>query len=140
MAAWAYFSVFEGAWGASPGKWLSGLGVVGANGQPARLAPIVGRAALWASWLLSIRLLSSAEPPFLERVLPGPLAFFALLAASLLPLALLLSTARRRNGHAGLHDLLTGTRVVERRATRIRPEPRRRRRRRVETSRASRSL
>ena len=56
LTAWAYFSVFEGAWGASPGKWLSGLGVVGANGQPARLPPIIGRAAMWAVCLLAIRL------------------------------------------------------------------------------------
>ena len=115
--------MFEGAWGASPGKWLSGLRVVAANGQPARLPPIIGRAALWALWLLSIRLVSSAEPPFLERMLPGPLAFLALQAAALLPLALLLSTARRSNGHAGLHDLLTGTRVVERRVKGLRPAP-----------------
>ena len=71
LTAWAYFSVFEGAWGASPGKWLSGLGVVAANGQPARLPPIIGRAALWALWLLSIRLVSSAEPPFLETDVAG---------------------------------------------------------------------
>ncbi len=123
LTACAYFSVFEGAWGASPGKWLSGLGVVAATRQPARLPPIIGRAALWALWLLSIRLVSSAEPAFLERMLPGPVAFLVLQAAALLPLALLLSTARRSNGHAGLHDLLTGTRVVERRVKGLRPEP-----------------
>ena len=41
---------------------------------------------------------------------------------ALLPLALVFSTARRGNGFAGLHDLLTGTRVVERRVQRARPE------------------
>jgi uncharacterized RDD family membrane protein YckC len=123
LTAWTYFSVFEGAWGASPGKWLTGLAVVGANRQPARLPPIVGRAGLWALCLLSIRLLSSAEPPLLEQMLPGPVAFLALQSAALLPLLLLLSTARRWNDHAGLHDLLTGTRVVERCAKRPRAKP-----------------
>jgi serine/threonine protein kinase len=122
LMAWGYFTAFEGVWGASPGKALSGLVVVGATGLPARLPLIVARAALCAAWLLSIRLISSADPPSLERVLPGPLAFLALQTAALLPLALLFSTARRGNGLAGLHDLLTGTRVVERRVQRDRPE------------------
>ena len=121
MTAWGYFSAFEGVWGASPGKALAGLVVVGATGQPARLPRLIVRAALTALWLLSIRLVSSTEPPYLERVLPGPLAFLAVQMAALLPLALLFSTARRRDAFAGLHDLLTGTRVVERRAKRARP-------------------
>jgi eukaryotic-like serine/threonine-protein kinase len=122
LTTWGYFSASEGAWGASPGKALCGLVVVGAAGQPARLLLLVTRAGLCALWLLAIRLVASADPPSLERVLPGPLAFLALQTIALLPLALIFSTARRGNGLAGLHDLLTGTRVVERRVRRARPE------------------
>src|SRR4029450_5093207 len=111
-----------GTWGASPGKALCRLVVVGAAWQRARLLPVVTRAGLCALWLLAIRLVGSADPPSLERMLPGPLAFLALQTIALLPLALVFSTARRGNGFAALHDLLTGTRVVERRVQRARPE------------------
>ena len=122
LTAWGYFSVSQGTWGASPGKALCRLVVVGAAGQPARLLPLVTRAGLCALWLLAIRLVGSADPPSLERILPGPLAFLTLETIALLPLALVFSTARRGNGFAALHDLLTGTRVVERRVQRARPE------------------
>ena len=96
LTAWGYFSASQGTWGASPGKALCRLVVVGAAGQPARLLLIVTRAGLCALWLLAIRLVGSADPPSLERMLPGPLAFLALQTMALLPLALVFSTARRR--------------------------------------------
>ncbi len=55
------------------------------------------------------------EPSGLEHALGGPLAFWTVQAFALLPVAILFSTARRHNGFAGLHDLASGTRVVERR-------------------------
>ena len=75
----------------------------------------MARAAVYAMSLLLIQFVATREPSGLEHTLGGPLALLTLQMFALLPLAILFSTARRHNGFAGLHDLATGTRVVERR-------------------------
>ncbi len=110
-----YFGLFESIWSATPGKALCGLAVVGANGQRASPALVMARAAAYAMGLLLITFISTREPQGLEQTLGGPLAFLTVQAFALLPLAIMFSTARRHNGFAGLHDLGTRTRVVERR-------------------------
>ena len=110
-----YFSLFESIWCATPGKALCGLAVVGANGQRASPTLVMARAAAYVMGLLLIPFISTREPSGLEQTLGGSLAFLTVQAFALLPLAILFSTARRHNGFAGLHDLGTRTRVVERR-------------------------
>ena len=101
--------VLEGLWGASPGKALCRLRVVGTGGGVPGVPSSLVRAA--------IRTLSILLGPILFMV--GPLLFgldgwLLWLVPCFLCLspALLFSTARRRNGYAALHDLLTRTRVV----------------------------
>lgn len=43
LAIWAYFPVFEGLWGATPGKRAQHLRVVQVDGQPATLGPVLVR-------------------------------------------------------------------------------------------------
>ncbi len=113
----AYFGVCETVWGASPGKWLFGLRVV-----TTRLRPVGARQAFIRSGLWTL----SFVPGKLTLVVLGPQTLWATtsvelpvyLAAyglALMGFVLLFVTARTRNAFAGLHDLLTGTRVVSRR-------------------------
>ncbi len=101
-----YFALSEGVWGMSLGKWLTGLRVVHGEGTRVGVPRAAARATMifgtlhLAGYLVTALTLSS---PTSIQALSGLLP--------LLPLALFVS-ARRRNGYAGLHDLLTGTRVV----------------------------
>ena len=119
----AYFTLTEGLAGASAGKWIFGLRVSGVEGGGAGLVRIVVRTALFslaAQGLLLIPngvLIRAFMPVGLDIVERGNriaeaqtwLSFLNLLAPSILFL-----TARSRNGFAGLHELLSGTRVTTR--------------------------
>lgn len=116
-----YFTVLEGRWGATAGKALCRLRVIG----PARTRPGMGRA--FARALIYLVL-----PPLPYWLLFGmnPYAVIARSdhltgqAISLVyyaMLALLFCTARRRNGLAAVHDLLTRTRVIRKPALVTRP-------------------
>jgi hypothetical protein len=129
-----YYGFLEGFWGWSFGKLLLGLRVR----RPAGIQrPGLGRAFLRAAVLVLCLNLGS----ILSAVLLVPYAptrggdfarlyeehFFIWLQSLLLPwtsfmvaAALLFSTARARNGYRGLHEILSGTRVVGV------PQPRRR--------------
>jgi serine/threonine protein kinase len=111
-----YFSAFEGLWAATPGKALCGLTVVHADGRPARTTQILARAALYPFALSFLDVVT-----LLVRGAPTGVLFSGVADAFWLMFALLFSTARRRNGYAGLHDLLTRTRVVGRRQRDARP-------------------
>ena len=75
---------------------------------------MLGRAALFGGWFVVIRKVSGWEAATLEQLLGGPLAFLTIQAIAWSMLGILFATARRSNGFAGLHDLATRTRVVER--------------------------
>jgi eukaryotic-like serine/threonine-protein kinase len=110
-----YFGVLESIWGATVGKAFCSLAVIGANRQSATKIQVMIRTAAYTMCLLSIRFSSWWQPSGLEHARGGPLTSWAVRAvAQLLPVAILFSTARRHNGFAGLHDLASGTRVVER--------------------------
>ncbi|MBN2319677.1 MAG: protein kinase [Acidobacteria bacterium] len=107
-----YYALLEGRWGYSLGKAACRLRVVDAD----RNTPGFGKAALRAA----IYVMSPYLPFWI---------YFGLVAAGIMGLGdtlmllgtsyawypifgLLFSTARKRNGLAGLHDLASGTRVV----------------------------
>jgi uncharacterized RDD family membrane protein YckC len=116
IVLWLYYGVSEGVWGRSLGKWLFGLRVVDlANHRPG-LPRGLYRAAMWV--------ISDGIPllAFTATIMPTATAYqntpwgavlgFSVPTVSLLLLALIFSTARRHNGNAAVHDLLTKTRVV----------------------------
>jgi eukaryotic-like serine/threonine-protein kinase len=115
-----YFALFEGLWGATAGKAICRLRVVGPDRNPPGF------------WWACLRALVWVVPPFLPFWLvfgTNPRAYLTaspltqiLLSSSLYALmAVLFVTARRRNGFAAVQDLLSRTRVVSRGALAARP-------------------
>ena len=105
-----YFAIGEGLAGATVGRWMLGQRVVDARTRRPSFARACLRALIWfgprllvVAWLRSLPLSQNA------------LGFgsFAFDAAFLLVLA---SSMRRRNGFRGLHELASGTRVVQARS------------------------
>ena len=108
-----YFTLLERYWGGSVGKRLLGLRVTAADGT----APTLGRVA----WRTALYLLITSGASLLAQALAGnalqlagrPLLRYVPDLLRLLGIGALLSTMRRRNGYAGLHEVVSGTRVME---------------------------
>ena len=113
-----YFALTEGLWGASVGKRLARIRVVGPDGQPPGLARATARAVVFtlipATPNLAARLLSANGEAYWQFMQTGAGQLVAF-SGGILALALF-ATARRRNGFAALHELASGTRVVRRHA------------------------
>jgi uncharacterized RDD family membrane protein YckC len=118
--AMLYYALFEGLWGATAGKALCRLRVVGPDRNPPGFARALLRALVYV------------VPPFAPSWAAFGVNPTAYMSASLLTqmllgssmygiMALLFVTARRRNGFAAVQDLLTKTRVVSRAAVGLRP-------------------
>jgi serine/threonine protein kinase len=118
-----YYAVLEGVWGATLGKALCRLRVVGPN----RSAPGVPKALLRAVIIVALPALPYCIlfglDPTGGVAFTGKVDWFHLLTAYSYwaVLALIFSTARRRNGFAGLHDLLSSTRVIRKPVFHARP-------------------
>lgn len=116
-----YYTLLEGMWGAAAGKALCRLRVVKLD----RNAPGFGRAFLRATIYVVAPIL-----PFWLCYARNPADYFAaphtvgytVASLNYVILALLFCLARRRNGFASVHDLLTKTRVISREALASRPE------------------
>jgi hypothetical protein len=137
-----YFVGFESLWQATPGKAVCGLLVVRHGGGPPSVRSVIIRAGMFVmipSLALQLLMLLSPAGARSQRIgmaigrvnaergaptnrveaSPESVGIVANLLTSVM-LGLFFSTVRRRNGYAGLHDLLSGTRVAERRARAIR--------------------
>jgi hypothetical protein len=116
-----YYALLEGRWGVTLGKLVFALRVVGPDNSPPGFLRALPRPLLyavapalpcWQAW---------ADP---KAFLNTSTTFQALVGFSYYVLvALLFSTARRRNGFAAVHDLITKTRVISRAALKARPAP-----------------
>jgi eukaryotic-like serine/threonine-protein kinase len=114
-----YYTLLEGLRGATLGKALFGLRVVGAAHLPAGLTRAFSRALIYVLlpalpyWVLYGTHLKTVVHSFAWQQAIG-FVYYLVLAAFFL-------TARRRNGFAAVQDLLTGTRVVSKAAVEARP-------------------
>jgi hypothetical protein len=120
LIMFACFALAEGVWATSPGKALFGLTLVDSKGRrphPWRAGARAGLFSLFwgAGALLWMRLVPDADLRqssgwivVLDALLP-----LDYLGAWVLTMAAF-STVYFRHGHAGWHDLATGTQVVER--------------------------
>jgi eukaryotic-like serine/threonine-protein kinase len=114
-----YFTLLEGIWGITLGKLVCGLRVVGAANNPPGVWRTLPRPLLC---VLAPALPACLYMTILHKVFLGHPVFQNLMGLSYyVLLALVFSTARRRNGFAALHDLVTKTRVVSRTALLARP-------------------
>ena len=114
-----YFAVMEGLWGFTLGKAICRLRVVKSDRSLPGVWRALGRAvayiALPALPYWAVLWLAFGGDP--KLYLNGPKVVQYLMSASfIIVVALLFCTARRRNGFAAIHDLLTGTRVIARMA------------------------
>jgi len=102
-----YLALLEGTWGWTAGKWLLGLRVCAARAvDPPGFWRALWRALLFYSFTnLAADLIDLGFPDAPGLGLLGLLS----LAAGVL---VLISPMRARNGYRGLHELLSGTRVV----------------------------
>jgi uncharacterized RDD family membrane protein YckC len=115
-----YYAFCESTRGATVGKFICRLRVVGPKDSP----PDFGRALVRALVYLAIPAIphwlwygSNPQGYFRSSMLAQQTLSFGSVAL----LALLFSTVRRRNGFAAMHDLLTGTRVIAQVALPARP-------------------
>ena len=104
LAPVIYYLVLEGGWGASLGKRLMGLRVTSET-------PVTSHARWWLRLGLRTAVFLVPSVIFSMGVTRGSTVY--LLLSQLLTI-LLFSTARRRNGWSGVHELLSRTRVVQR--------------------------
>jgi serine/threonine protein kinase len=111
VARHLYFGITEGLWGASAGKALVGLRVARLN----RSAPGIPRAFL-RSVLLQAVIIVEILRYNVTDVTQVTTGSYVWLFVQILFFLLFFVTARRQNGFAGLHDLWTGTRVIQKAA------------------------
>jgi uncharacterized RDD family membrane protein YckC len=105
-----YFANQEWLWGRTVGKRLLSLRVEAIGGGPPAFGQVALRVGFFSIVLYApIIALIAAYPGISSQELSENLSFWILGMA--LPYALLLSTMRRRNGFAALHDLASRTRV-----------------------------
>jgi eukaryotic-like serine/threonine-protein kinase len=107
-----YFVSTEAMWGQSLGKRLFGLRVTTSAGSTLTLGQVCLRTAVFVGLLAAPAYLLNVCLPTAEA---AALAIY-LLAETLLPCCALVATMRRTNEYAGLHEILSHTRV---RSTRI---------------------
>jgi hypothetical protein len=118
-----YFAVLEGGWGASLGKRLMGLRVTSPTGERWWLRVGLRTAVFHLPIVIPALFMGAARAPGVVYTASPPPTGWTWHAPpdavlSLLLTLLLFSTARRRNGWSGIHELLSRTRVVQRHAVR----------------------
>ena len=139
VAVWvmlvSYFALPEGLFGASLGKAICGLRVIDATGSSFGIRRATVRALIYnfapgvvaiVTWtVIGIRLggRGEGELGFDQLTAGETIVGFCASLSVLLLLPALFATARRSNGYAAAHDLLTDSRVVRRRQPRKRGRP-----------------
>lgn len=116
----AYFTISEGLWGMSPGKALCRLRVVGPDNGAPGIPRALARSLFYVLLPMAPYWISCGGDPTALLKKSTSLSLLAQLSFYIV-LALLFVTVRRRNGFAAIHDLITGTRVIQRASLKTRP-------------------
>src|SRR5262249_51016996 len=120
LVAVLYYTVLEGLYGAAVGKALCRLRVVVSDRNPAGLLRALVRALVYVVVPACPYWITYAIHP--KVYWGGPTLIQTTMGlCSYVVLALLSCRARRRNGFAAAHDLLTDTRVISKLALESRP-------------------
>jgi hypothetical protein len=113
-----YSTVVVGVWSTSYGLHACGLQLVTNAGRRVRFARALLRSGIALTPLFLAVALRSTR---VFTALPSAWAWAVAAQPLAVGVVLLFSTARSRNGYAGLHDILSGTRVVTRRPAVVSP-------------------
>lgn len=107
-----YYTLLEGWFGWSVGKWLLNLRVCRTEDRdPPGLARALWRTLVYHMFIgIPVYLAQQIATP--EAVVRNPLLAFVTPLSMLLGVALRMCTMRARNGYRGVHEFLSGTRVV----------------------------
>lgn len=109
LPAVIYWGVLEGLWGRAYGKRACGLYVVTTSGHgPGVLRASLRGVVFIGPVLLGVGLASLDRGASRDSLWSSPIS----LAGFIVAIGVVCSTARPRNGYAGLHEVLSGTRVV----------------------------
>jgi hypothetical protein len=124
VLAMGYYGFFEGIWGAGIGKAVCRLRVVGPNRTPPGFFSAFLRALLFVAlpplpfWFIFGFVYGADNRAYMSA---SAVTQYMIGISFYVVLALLFCTARRRNGFAAVHDLVTKTRVISRTALEWRP-------------------
>jgi len=115
-----YYTLLEGTWGAAAGKAVCGLRVIGPDKNVPRCRRAFVRACIYVLFpVLPMWAIFGLSPKgYLDQ---SSLVQYLASLLFYVNLAILFSTARKRNGYAALHDLASRSRVVSRVAIALRP-------------------
>jgi eukaryotic-like serine/threonine-protein kinase len=114
LLVFLYYSLLEGLWGASLGKALCRLRVVGPSRNPPGIPKALARAIIFETLPALPYWVWMGSDPTQMLGNSSSLGQSALGCVYYLVIGLLFCTARRKNGYAAVHDLVTGTRVIRR--------------------------
>jgi uncharacterized RDD family membrane protein YckC len=114
-----YFTFLEALWGATIGKTICRLRVVGPDGNVPGFRRAFIRALIYVGAPMAPFWMFYASNP--KAYLSSSVLQIVLGFSFYIVVALLFYSARRRNGFASVHDLITETRVVSRVALESRP-------------------
>jgi len=113
-----YFAVSEGITGSSPGKAIMGLKVVSADGHRAGPLCIIVRSVTFVGLIMFGT--DMVDLLFFGGAGDGPFDGLIAMVITFGLLGVTFSTARLRNAFAGIHDLLSKTRVAAKSAQKLR--------------------
>jgi len=121
VAFMLYFALTEGLWGASPGKAICRLRVVDRHRNIPGVPRALFRVAVYVVFpsMISVPYFSLGLGDLSNAHADG--GTMAVGYTYYILLAVMFLTARRRNGFAGFHDLLSRTRVIQKAAYHGRP-------------------
>ena len=114
----AYFTISEGFFGRSVGKWMFGIRVIDHDGETPKIWQALLRACLIVGipFVCSITTTSFVLDGFKMQSVGDIMGLFVKSQVGSLVswvcLALVLCTARKSNGYRGIHETFSGTRVV----------------------------
>jgi hypothetical protein len=113
-----YFVLSEALWACSIGKWLLGLRVRAANGKRASMGRIVLRTVTFfalfnlVSFVMAAMLFNMTPEDVSRNTLLTDVLPLVKLADPALFIVLTIAPMRARNGFRGLHEFISGTRVI----------------------------
>ena len=110
-----YYSVLEGRWGAAAGKVICRCRVVGPDLEAPGALRALHRFLVFYLVPLTVSHLGNLTWLWLGPEIAPPFSMIRGYFFYCLGVLLLFSCARKRNGWAGIHELLSGTRVIRKR-------------------------